>query len=54
MSDTVEKYRTIKKLNFLILKLNSMRSGPIEFEIPQHYEQKMIDRLEAAKSGTKR
>lgn len=54
MGDTVEKYRTIKKLNFLILKLNSMRSGPIEFEIPQHYEQKMIDRLEAAKSGTKR
>jgi hypothetical protein len=54
MGDTVEKYRTIKKLNFLILKLNSMRGGPIEFEIPQHYEQKMIDRLEAAKSGTKR
>jgi hypothetical protein len=54
MGDTVEKYRTIKKLNFLILKLNSMRSGSIEFEIPQHYEQKMIDRLEAAKSGTKR
>ena len=54
MTDTVQKYRTLKKLNFLILKLNSMRSGPIEFEIPQHYEQKMIDRLEAAKSGTKR
>lgn len=51
MDDTVEKYRTIKKLNFLILKLNSMRNGSIEFEIPQHYEQKMIDRLEAAKPG---
>jgi hypothetical protein len=54
MGDTVEKYRTIKKLNFLILKLNSMRSGSIEFEIPQYYEHKMIDRLEAAKPSTKR
>ena len=53
MGDTVEKYRTIKKLNFLILKLNSMRNGAIEFEIPQHYEQKMIDRLEAVKPGPK-
>jgi hypothetical protein len=50
MSDTVEKYRTIKKLNFLILKLNSMRSGSIEFEIPQYYEHKMIDRLEGRPS----
>ena len=25
MGDTAEKYRTIKKLNFLIMKLNSMR-----------------------------
>jgi hypothetical protein len=25
MTDTVQKYRTIKKLNFLILKLNAMR-----------------------------
>jgi hypothetical protein len=31
-----------------------MRSGSIEFEIPQYYEKKMIDRLEAAKPGTKR
>jgi hypothetical protein len=54
MGDTVEKYRTIKKLNFLILKLNSMRSGSIEFEIPQYYEKKMIDRLESAKPGPKR
>jgi hypothetical protein len=54
MGDTAEKYRTIKKLNFLILKLNSMRSGSIEFEIPQYYENKMIDRLETARPGTKR
>lgn len=54
MRDTTEKYRTIKKLNFLILKLNSMRCGPIEFEIPQHYEKKIIDRLDAAKPGARR
>jgi hypothetical protein len=49
MSDTAQKYRTIKKLNFMILKLNSMRGGSIEFEVPQHYEEKMIDRLDAVK-----
>jgi hypothetical protein len=38
----------------MILKLNSMRSGSIEFEIPQYYEEKMIDRLESAKPGPKR
>lgn len=54
MSDTAEKYRTIKKLNFLIMKLNTMRGGLIEFEIPQHYADKMIDRIEAAKAIVKR
>ena len=46
MKDTAEKYRTIKKLNFMIMKLNAMRNSNIEFETPQHYSDKMINRLE--------
>jgi hypothetical protein len=48
MTDEAEKYQTIKKLNFLIMKLNDMRTGSIEFDVPQHYADKLIDRIEAA------
>ncbi len=37
ITDTAEKYRVLKKLNFLILKLNSMRPSCAAMEIPQHY-----------------
>ena len=45
MEDTVEKYRTLKKLNLLILKLNAMRSASISFDMPQRYEQKLVERF---------
>jgi hypothetical protein len=54
MSDEAEKYRTIKKLNFLIMKLNNMRTGSIEFDVPQHYTDKLIDRIEAVNRRSKR
>jgi hypothetical protein len=44
--DTTEKYRVLKKINFLIMKLNSMRRGSIEFELPQKYEEKLARRFE--------
>ena len=47
ITDAAEKYRTIKKLNFLILKLNTIRGGPIELEIPQHYADRIYQRLES-------
>ena len=37
MEETSEKYKVLKKLNLLILKLNSLRSGGIQFDVPQHY-----------------
>jgi hypothetical protein len=46
MQDTAAKYRTLKKLNFLIMKLNSMRDMSIEFEVPQRYSAKLVDRVE--------
>ena len=48
MQDTAEKYRAIKKLNYLILKLNSIRNISIELDMPQQYSDKVIDRLESA------
>ena len=54
MEDTAEKYHTLKKLNFLIMKLNSTRNMSIEFEMPQKYSAKLIERLEASKKNKKR
>ena len=45
MTDVAQKYRTIKKLNFLILKLNSMRNANASFDIPQRYYGEVIERL---------
>jgi hypothetical protein len=45
MQDTAEKYRVLKKLNFLILKLNSLRNTSITFEMPQQYTDKLVNRF---------
>ena len=50
MSGTTEKYRAIKKLNFLIMKFNTLRNTAIEFEEPQKYTDKLIEKLEASNS----
>ena len=54
MQDTAEKYRTIKKLNFLIMKLNSIRDISIELEMPQQYSDKLLQRLESTNNGAKK
>ena len=46
MTDTEQKYRTIKKLNYLVLKLNTMRTTNTSFDIPQRYYAEVVDRLE--------
>ncbi len=54
MKDEKEKYRTLKKLNFLILKLNSMRSTSVNFDVPQQYVEKVAGRMEAKSSKNKK
>ena len=49
MPETADKYLALKKLNFLILKLNAMRSTSIVNEIPQLYASKVVSRLKAGK-----
>jgi hypothetical protein len=50
MQDTSEKYRLLKKLNFLIMKLNTIRGSSVMLEMPQHYMEKLVDCLEKSKS----
>lgn len=45
MEDTKAKYRQLKKLNFLIMKLNMIRQTPASLEKDQAYEQKLVERF---------
>ncbi len=45
MEETAEAYHLMKKLNFLIMKFNSIRGGRVAFEIPQVYEECLIQRF---------
>jgi hypothetical protein len=53
MGETAVKYRTMQKLNFLIMKLNTLRNTAIEFEAPQKYSDKLIEKLESSASSAK-
>jgi hypothetical protein len=50
MTETEQKYRTLKKLNFLILKLNAMREGNPAYDIPQRYYGEVVERLGSDKA----
>ncbi len=45
MEDTRAKYRQLKKLNFLITKLNILRRTSTGLEKCQHYEKKLVERF---------
>jgi hypothetical protein len=47
MKDTKAKYRQLKKLNFLITKLNVLRKTHVSMEKMQHYEKKLAERFGA-------
>jgi len=43
--DVRQKYKALKKLNFLIMKLNTISKRPVAFEVPQKYEQAIVDKI---------
>jgi len=45
MEDTEARYRQLKKLNFLIMKLNMMRCTTTRLEKDQRYEKKLVERF---------
>ena len=54
MEETAEKYRTLKKLNYLIMKLNSLRSASIQFDVPQKYMPDLVTRIESASASSEK
>ena len=49
IQDTQEKYRQMKKLNYLIMKLNMTRNGSIMLEENQNYYEKIVDKIKVDK-----
>jgi hypothetical protein len=45
IQDTREKYRQMKKLNFMIMKLNMIRPVSPLLEENQHYYEKVVDKI---------
>ncbi|OEU50042.1 MAG: molecular chaperone DnaJ [Desulfobacterales bacterium C00003060] len=45
MEETRDKYRQVKKLNFLIMKFNMLRRVPSSLEKPERYEKKLVERF---------
>jgi hypothetical protein len=45
IQDTQEKYRQMKKLNFMIMKLNMLRRVSPLLEETQHYYAKVVDKI---------
>jgi hypothetical protein len=43
--DEREKYRLVKKINFMIMKLNMMGRRPLELEDKEIYYQRVVDKL---------
>ena len=54
MQETSEKYRILKKLNFLIMKLNTIRDTSVMCEMPQHYMEKLVGRIEKSEIQNER
>jgi hypothetical protein len=51
IQDTREKYRQMKKLNYLILKLNMTRQGSLELEQNQLYYERVLDKITPRKGS---
>ena len=49
VKDEQERYRVMKKLNFLIMKFNTMANRSIRFEIPQKYEEALMSKMASKK-----
>lgn len=53
LKDTQERFNILKKLNFLIMKLNTMTNRSIPFEIPQKYEETLVERMASGREAEK-
>ena len=51
IKDTQEKYKQIKKLNYLVMKLNMSRHVSLVFEENQRYFEKLVDKMGSKKES---
>ena len=49
LTDEGEKYRQLKKINYLIMKLNMMRKGSVQWEEHQRYYEKIVEKVGSRK-----
>ncbi len=54
LKDESEKYRQIKKINYLIMKLNTLRQGSVQWEEQQRYYEEVVEKVGASKGSKKR
>ena len=45
LTDERERYKAMQKLNFLIMKFNTITNRSVRFEIPQKYEAVLVERM---------
>ena len=53
LTDEGEKYRQIKKINYLIMKLNTMRQGSVQWEEQQRYYERIVEKVGGRKGSKK-
>lgn len=53
LTDEGEKYRQIKKINYLIMKLNTMRNGSVQWEEQQRYYERVVEKIGTCKQTKK-
>ena len=49
ITDEGEKYKQLKRLNFLVMKLNVMRKVPVSWEENQRYIDRIVEKLGGGK-----
>ena len=53
MEDEGKKYRQLQKVNFLVMKLNEMRKGSVQWEEKQRYYERIVEKVGGLKGPSK-
>jgi len=51
ITDEKEKYQQLKRLNFLVMKLNMMRERPVKFEENERYYDQVVEKFSKGKGS---
>ena len=51
ITDEKEKYKQLKRLNFLVMKLNMTRECPVQFEENERYYEQLVEKFSKGKGS---